>query len=192
MSSEIRYGQECHCCGKVTNVDFYSDSPFCRYLCFDCKVGGGRRSSLVGGVTYFHNNEFVSCCKIPDETKCNDCYFTCLPYSKKFSNYPLGKVKVFFPKDNIPIDAKGLQCLPMSSPVHPAYALKHSVFNPLIKDHLPSIDEWRQWFDEQFIEIDDARIKREILRWYAKNTKQLTPEFISLYSKQNQRLNLKN
>lgn len=112
MSSEIRYDKECHCCGKITNVDFYSDSPFCRYLCFDCKVGGGRRSSLVGGVTYFHNNEFVSCCKIPDGTNCNDCYFTCLPYSKKFSNNPFGEVEVFFQKDDIPKDCLILSILP--------------------------------------------------------------------------------
>lgn len=96
--------EECHCCGKITNVDFYSDYPFCRYLCFDCKVGGGKSSSLLGGTTYFHNNEFVSCCRIADGTQCNDCDYTCLPYSKKFSNYPFGKVKVFFPKDDIPID----------------------------------------------------------------------------------------
>jgi hypothetical protein len=94
----------------------------------------------------------------------------------------MGTIPIGYDKDNIPIDAKSLQCLPMSSPVHPGYQLKHSVFNPLIKDHLPSIDEWRQWFDEQFIEIDDARIKREILRWYEKN-QNVTPAFISLYSK---------
>jgi hypothetical protein len=93
-----------------------------------------------------------------------------------------GTALVGYDKDNIPIDAKGLQCLTMSSPVHPKYQLKHSVFSSIIKDHLPSIDEWRQWFDEQFIEIDDARIKREILRWYVK-TQNVTPAFISLYSK---------
>ena len=111
-SHDIRENEECHCCGKITNVDFYSDYPFCRYLCFDCKADGGKRSSMVSGITYFHNNEFVSCCRIADGTQCNDCYFTCLPYSKKFANYPLGKVSVFFPKDDIPIDCFIINTLP--------------------------------------------------------------------------------
>ncbi len=33
-----------------------------------------------------------------------------------------------------------------------------------------SIDEWQDWFDNQFIEIDEARIHREILRWYSKQS----------------------
>ena len=33
---------------------------------------------------------------------------------------------------------------------------------------MPSIDEWQTWFEENYIEIDEARIKREILRWYSK------------------------
>ena len=104
--------RECHCCGKISNIEFYSDYPFCRYLCFDCKVGGGKSSSLLGGTTYFHNNEFVSCCRIADGTNCNVCYHTCLPYSKKFANYPLGKVSVFFPKNDIPIDCLITTILP--------------------------------------------------------------------------------
>ena len=112
MLNSSKTDKECHCCGKITNVDFYSDYPFCRYLCFDCKADGGKISSMVSGITYFHNNEFVSCCRIADGTQCNDCYFTCLPYSKKFANYPLGKVSVFFPKDDIPIDCLITTILP--------------------------------------------------------------------------------
>lgn len=79
-----------------------------------------------------------------------------------------GLAPVKYDHMGIPSDEKGLQCLPMNCPVHPGYNIKHSVFNSSLADHLPSIDEWRTWFEEQFIEIDDARIKREILRWYSR------------------------
>ena len=29
--------------------------------------------------------------------------------------------------------------------------------------------EWQDWFDNQFIMIDEARIKRDILRWYSRH-----------------------
>ena len=79
-----------------------------------------------------------------------------------------GLAPVKYDEVGIPSDEKGLQCLPISCPVHPGYNVKHSVFSSPLQDHLPSIDEWQTWFDEQFIEIDKARIRREILRWYAK------------------------
>ena len=53
---------------------------------------------------------------------------------------------------NIPIDTQGLQCLPLSSPVHPNYELQNPVFNEQIKDYLPSFKEWQEWFDVNFIE----------------------------------------
>ena len=142
--------EECHCCGKITNVEFYSDYPFCRYLCSDCKVGGGRSSSLLGGVTYFHNNKFVSCSRIPDGTKCNDCYFTCLPYSKKFSDNPFGKVEVFFQKDDIPIDCLITNIIP-------------DVAQELIKDFLGewmncSIDS--KYYNQDMIERKVTKVRR--------------------------------
>ena len=79
-----------------------------------------------------------------------------------------GLAPVKYDHMGIPSDIKGLQCLPMSCPVHPGYNIKHSVFSSSLADHLPSIDEWQTWFEENYIEIDEARIKREILRWYAK------------------------
>ena len=79
-----------------------------------------------------------------------------------------GLIPVKYDDMGIPTDEKGLQCLPMSCPVHPSYQPKHSVFSSPLQDHLPSIDEWQTWFEEQFIIIDKTRIKREILRWYSK------------------------
>ena len=79
-----------------------------------------------------------------------------------------GLTPVKYDDMGIPTDEKGLQCLPMSCPVHPSYQPKHSVFNLPLQDHLPSIDEWRDWFEGHFIIIDEARIKREMLKWYSK------------------------
>ena len=79
-----------------------------------------------------------------------------------------GLSPVKYDEMGIPSDIKGLQCLPITCPVHPGYNIKHSVFNKALLDHLPSVKEWKDWFDNQFIEIDEARIHREILRWYIK------------------------
>ena len=94
-----------------------------------------------------------------------------------------GLAPVAYDNTGIPIDAKGLQTLPLTCPLHPGYAIKDSVFSANINEHLPSIDEWQEWFDEHFIKIDEAWIKREILRWYAKDSKRVTSNFASLYSK---------
>ena len=80
----------------------------------------------------------------------------------------------------IPVDLKGLQCLSISSPVHPNYEITDSVFNKQINDYLPSFNEWRAWFDINFIEIDEHRIKREILRWYVKENNRISQDFYEL------------
>ena len=63
--------------------------------------------------------------------------------------------------------------------MHPSYESKNSVFHRLINDYLPSIQEWEEWFDEHFIEISEDRIKREILKWYARQSGK-TKEFFAL------------
>lgn len=42
----------------------------------------------------------------------------------------------------------------------------------MINDTLPSNLEWKRWFEENYIQIDNARIMREILRWYMKQERQ--------------------
>ena len=81
---------------------------------------------------------------------------------------------------NIPIDTMGLQCLPLSSPVHPNYESENSVFNKQVNDYLPSFKEWQEWFDTNFIEINEHRIKREILRWYVKDPRRISKDFLKL------------
>ena len=98
-----------------------------------------------------------------------------------------GSPPVNYDEMGIPIDQRGLQCLPLSSPVHPNYESKHPVFNLPLGEHLPSIKEWKEWFDFHFIEISEHRIKCEILRWYVKDTgrRRLSKKFRKLQSKCN-------
>lgn len=90
-----------------------------------------------------------------------------------------GLPPVEYDREGIPLDNKGLQCLPISSPVHPDYESKNSVFHISINDYLPSLEEWSEWFDEHFIEISEDRIKREILKWYSRQSGK-TVEFFKL------------
>ena len=98
-----------------------------------------------------------------------------------------GLAPVNYDEMGIPIDKRELQCLPITCPVHPNYEPKHSVFNSALQEHLPSIKEWKEWFDFHFIEISEHRIKREILRWYVKDTdrRTLSKKFRELQSKCN-------
>jgi hypothetical protein len=91
-----------------------------------------------------------------------------------------GLSPVSYDDAGIPVDEKGLQCLPMSSPVHPSYEMEHPVFNSPLQDHLPSIEEWKDWFELNFIIIDETRTKREILRWYAKQRGMKRSKFFEL------------
>ena len=83
-----------------------------------------------------------------------------------------GDYPVDYDNEGIPIDEKGLQCLDLRCPVHPNYKPINPVFSPLINDTLPSNLEWKRWFQENYIQIDNARIMREILKWYMKQERQ--------------------
>ena len=79
-----------------------------------------------------------------------------------------GLPPVDYDEMGIPIDSKGMQCLPLHCPIHPAYKIKNENFYNIINDYLPSIKECKDWFDENFIESSDDQIKKLILKWYAK------------------------
>tara|TARA_R100000008_G_scaffold81904_1_gene65594 strand:- start:1125 stop:1544 length:420 start_codon:yes stop_codon:yes gene_type:complete len=85
----------------------------------------------------------------------------------------------------IPIDKLGLQCLPLQSPVHPQYTPVDSQHNRELDIYLPSIEEWKSWFDSEFIDISDHRIKREILKWLVKDYTRLSEKFTKAQAKCN-------
>ena len=63
----------------------------------------------------------------------------------------------------IPVDADGNQCLPGESILHPNCRVE--VFEEIEDFSFPSLAWCREWFEDNFLEVDDALICRYILRW---------------------------
>ena len=78
-----------------------------------------------------------------------------------------GKPPIGYDELGIPIDSDGMQCLSVSSPLHPNYKPKNSIYNKNINDNLPSIEEVKIWFDDLFLIVSDYQVKKYILRWYS-------------------------
>lgn len=74
---------DCACCGNIELVKYYSDEPFSRFLCERCYMNGGMYSSLIHGITYYVDGNFVKCSYLTGNV--NKCTFTCLSYLKKFN-----------------------------------------------------------------------------------------------------------
>ena len=64
---------------------------------------------------------------------------------------------------------------------HPDYQMKDAQFCAAIHDYLPTVKEWTEWFEKEFIDITEERCQREIVRWYNKQSLQ-TKEFQELAS----------
>ena len=94
--------------------------------------------------------------------------------------YP-GTPPIGYDNQGIPIDERGLQCLDILCPVHPDYQMKDAQFCAAIHDYLPTVKEWTEWFEKEFIDISEERCQREIVRWYNKQSSQ-TKEFQELAS----------
>lgn len=81
----------------------------------------------------------------------------------------------------IPVDAKGMQCLPMLSIIHPAYEPTETTFHPLISDSLPTISSAKAWLDENFLVCTPHQVGRYIIRWYDSSLRKRTPEAQQLW-----------
>lgn len=88
--------------------------------------------------------------------------------------YTGGTAPVGYDDRGIPVDAEGMQCLSITSPVHPSYEPRDPWYSAVLEDDLPSVKEWRDWFDGEFIEISDERIRREVVRWFFRRSRFLT------------------
>ena len=76
----------------------------------------------------------------------------------------------------IPIDVKGMQCLPVLSIIHPSYQPTETTFHSLINDSLPTISSAREWLDENFLVCTDHQVARYIIRWYDSSLRMRTPQ----------------
>jgi len=82
--------------------------------------------------------------------------------------YWSGRPPVGYDKIGIPIDDNGNQCLDIRCPLHPHYhpGSQHLVHNPQVNDMIPTVESFKDWFDDHFLIVDDRKLKRYILRWY--------------------------
>lgn len=79
-----------------------------------------------------------------------------------------GLSPVGYDHDEIPVDRNGMQCLPISSPLHPSWTPRKQEFNQIVGRDMPTIQEVREWFEEHFLDISDYQICKYILKWYVR------------------------
>ena len=77
-----------------------------------------------------------------------------------------GHPPVGYDESGIPIDNNGMQCLDISCPLHPSWEPTETVYNETLKFDIPSIEHFRQWFEDNFLIISDDQVKRYIIRWW--------------------------
>ncbi len=85
-----------------------------------------------------------------------------------------GKPPVEYDRMNIPIDEEGMQCLPIASPVHPTWQPdeKQFVFNDFLRVKIPSINQAKEWFDDNFLVITEKKIMKYIYKWCTRNLRE--------------------
>jgi len=90
-----------------------------------------------------------------------------------------GLPAVGYDEMSIPIDENGRQCLPVECPLHPAYEPTETVFNHFLQMDLPTLDSFREWFEDNFLMLTDTQLKKYILRWVSfQQTK--TPQYFEM------------
>jgi hypothetical protein len=85
--------------------------------------------------------------------------------------YWTGSPPVGYDVDGIPIDANGRQCIDISCPLHPGFEPKELEFNEVLQSDIPTLDSFRGWFEDNFLEISDAKLKRYIFKWWVRKNK---------------------
>ena len=71
----------------------------------------------------------------------------------------------------IPIDARGMQCLPTQSIIHPSYEPTETFYSEVVKNNLPTIASARLWLDDNFLVVTDRQVAKFIIRWHAMRVK---------------------
>ena len=71
----------------------------------------------------------------------------------------------------IPIDARGMQCLPTQSIIHPSYEPTETFYSEVVKNNLPTIVSARSWLDDNFLVVTDRQVAKFIIRWHAMRVK---------------------
>ena len=82
-----------------------------------------------------------------------------------------GSPPVGYDADGIPIDKNGLQCLDILCPLHPGYVPTETEYNNIIQSDLPTLASFRQWFDDNFLIVNDRQLKKYIFKSWTRNNK---------------------
>ena len=94
-----------------------------------------------------------------------------------------GLPPVGYDKVGIPIDQNGNQCLDISCPLHPSWEPYEAEYSGVLAYNIPTINHFRHWFDENFLEISDEQTKRYILKWWHARALTSTPFYAELLKK---------
>ena len=94
-----------------------------------------------------------------------------------------GSPPIGYDNDGVPIDEKGLQCLDVSCPLHPAHEPETTEYSEALNSNIPTLDSFRKWFDDNFLIVSDSQIKRWIIRWWSKHTQHVDPSLYYLIIK---------
>ena len=82
-----------------------------------------------------------------------------------------GKPPVGYDRLGIPIDEAGMQCLSIRSPVHPTWQADHKrfEFNEYMSQPIPSVQQVKEWFDDNFLIVTPKQCKKYIIKWLSQN-----------------------
>lgn len=80
-----------------------------------------------------------------------------------------GAPPVAYDSDGIPVDAEGMQCLDVTSVLHPAYEPTDTEYSDVLDVHIPTIDSFQKWFDDNFFIVSEKQIKKYIIKWWMLN-----------------------
>ena len=68
---------------------------------------------------------------------------------------------------NVPVDERGMQCLPLACPLHPSFVPENLEYNEWLDDDLPALADFQGWFDDNFISVPERDYYFYIIRWYS-------------------------
>ena len=77
-----------------------------------------------------------------------------------------GMPPVGYDSMGIPIDPNGNQCLSFDCPLHPNHTPKYTEYNDFLGTDLPTVEAFSEWFEDNFIKVNERDYYFYILRWY--------------------------
>ncbi|MGB0790401.1 MAG: hypothetical protein ACPGRT_02865 [Flavobacteriaceae bacterium] len=80
-----------------------------------------------------------------------------------------GNPPVAYDSSGVPIDSDGMQCLDVTSVLHPAYKPTDTFYSEVLGVDIPTITSFQKWFDDNFFIVSEKQIKKYIIKWWMLN-----------------------